>query len=251
VVQTADGEWSGQVTEILYPHIPVQWVLRDAEFRVSPLDITVPNVQIGYISGPGDLVAEGLTSVGAQVRVISAEQFRADDLQQIQTLMMGIRAFNATPSLHQAMPAILEWVAQGGTLIVQYQTNSRVGPLAGPISAAPLTIGRGRVTDETASVEFLDTQHPVFQRPHAIDDGDLAGWVQERGLYFAETWDSAWQPLMRMADPGELPQDGALLVSEHGAGLVVYTGISFFRQIPAGVPGAYRLLLNLVSLGHL
>ena len=251
VVRAGGREWSGQATEIQYPHIPVQWVLQESAFRLTPLDITVPDIQIGYISGPGDLVAEGLRSVGANVRSIPAEQFRTSDLQSLQTLVVGIRAFNATPALHASMPAILDWVALGGTLIVQYQTNSRVGPLAGAISAAPLTIGRGRVTDETAPMEFLVPEHAVFQRPHVIGEADLEGWVQERGLYFGETWDSAWTPLLRMADPGEAPQDGALLVSEHGAGLVVYTGISFFRQIPAGVPGAWRLLLNLVSLGHL
>lgn len=251
VVETGGRDWSSQATEINYPHIPVQWVLRNGSFRVAPLAITVPEIQIGYIAGPGDLVAEGLMSVGADVRVIPAEQFRADDLAGIQTLLVGIRAFNATPALHQSMPAILDWVADGGTLIVQYQTNSRVGPLAGAISAAPIVIGRGRVTDETASIEFLESSHAVFQQPHAIVEADLQGWVQERGLYFAETWDTAWTPLMRMADPDEAPQDGALLVSEHGEGIIVYTGISFFRQIPAGVPGAYRLLLNLVSLGHL
>ena len=251
VVRTGGREWSGQATEIQYPHIPVQWVLQESAFRLTPLDITVPDIQIGYISGPGDLVAEGLRSVGANVRSIPAEQFRTSDLQSMQTLLVGIRAFNASPALHASMPAILDWVALGGTLIVQYQTTSRVGPLAGAISAAPLTIGRGRVTDETAPMEFLVPEHAVFQRPHVIGEADLDGWVQERGLYFGETWDPAWTPLLRMADPGEAPQDGALLVSEHGAGRVVYTGISFFRQIPAGVPGAWRLLLNLVSLGHL
>ena len=251
VVRAGGREWSGQATEIQYPHIPVQWVLQESVFRLTPLDITVPDIQIGYISGPGDLVAEGLRSVGANVRSIPAEQFRTSDLQSLQTLVVGIRAFNATPALHASMPAILDWVALGGTLIVQYQTNSRVGPLAGAISAAPLTIGRGRVTDETAPMEFLVPGHAVFNQPHVIGEADLEGWVQERGLYFGETWDSAWTPLLRMADPGEAPQDGALLVSEHGAGRVVYTGISFFRQIPAGVPGAWRLLLNLVSLGHL
>jgi hypothetical protein len=143
----------------------------------------------------------------------------------------------------------MAYVERGGTVIVQYQTVNRLESLSGPIGPAPFTISRGRVTDQTAAVELLAPEHPALTTPHRIVAEDFDGWVQERGLYFAEEWDDAYTPLLRMADPGEEPADGSLLVASHGEGHFVYAGISFFRQLPAGTAGAYRLFENLIALG--
>jgi hypothetical protein len=137
----------------------------------------------------------------------------------------------------------------GGTVIVQYQTVNRLETLSGPVGPAPLRIDRTRVTDESAAVTLLAPDHPALTTPNAIGPADFEGWVQERGLYFGQEWDPAYTPLLRMNDPGEPPADGSLLVAAHGRGHVVYTGLSFFRQLPAGTPGAYRLFENLIALG--
>jgi hypothetical protein len=141
----------------------------------------------------------------------------------------------------------MRYVEQGGTLIVQYVTRSSISPLEQPIGPYPFEIGRGRVTDENAALRPLDPANPVLRTPHKLRPDDYAGWVQERGLYFAETWDAKYKPVFEVADPGEPPQRGALLIASYGKGRYVYTGLAFFRQLPAGVPGAYRLLVNLLT----
>jgi hypothetical protein len=141
----------------------------------------------------------------------------------------------------------MQYVERGGTLLVQYATRSSLSPLETPVGPFPLEIGRGRVTDETARLDVLEPGLSVLRTPHRITPADFDGWVQERGLYFAEHWDEHYQPVFEVADPGEAPQRGALLIARHGRGRYIYTGLSFFRQLPAGVPGAYRLLLNLLA----
>jgi hypothetical protein len=214
--------------------------------RVVPLDIEAPTARVAHVAGPGDLVAESLRQVGVAVEDVSAQDLDAATLAGFDTVLVGIRAFNVEPALHDRMPALLEWVEQGGVLVIQYQTNSRIGPLAVELGPSPMVLGRGRVTDETAAVELLG-DHAILRTPHALTAADFDGWIQERGLYFVESWSEGWTPLMRMADPGEAAQDGALMVHEFGAGRVVYCGLSLFRQLPAGVAGAYRLALNLVA----
>jgi hypothetical protein len=138
-------------------------------------------------------------------------------------------------------------VADGGTVVVQYTTNNRLAPLEQPIGPYPLTVGRERITDETAAMEPVDPKHAVLRTPNAITAADFDGWVQERGLYYAERWSDEYRPIFRSADPGEGSLLGGLLVAEHGRGRYVYTGLAFFRQLPAGVPGAYRLFANLLA----
>jgi hypothetical protein len=141
----------------------------------------------------------------------------------------------------------MRWVEDGGTVVVQYMTNNRLAPLDQPIGPYDLTIGRERVTDERAVMTALDPKHPVLREPNAIGPADFEGWVQERGLYYAEKWDPKYAPIFRAADPDEKALDGGLLVARHGKGRYVYTGLAFFRQLPAGVPGAYRLFANLLA----
>jgi hypothetical protein len=215
--------------------------------RVVPLDARVPAGLIGYVQGSGDSVADDLAHIGARVETIDDETLRAGDLSRFRAIVTGIRSYNTRAALRAAHDRLARYVEEGGTLVVQYNTQSRVGPLEGRIGPYPLEIGRGRVTDERAAVDFLVPDHELLVRPHRIGAGDFAGWVQERGLYFAETWDPRYQPILAAADPGEQALQGGLLFARHGQGRYVYTGLAFFRQLPAGVPGAYRLFLNLLG----
>ncbi len=245
-----DGQvWAQRLDAIDYPHIPVQSVLRRSTVRAAPLDLAGGALRVGEIEGPGDLVGERLRDVGIDVRPLEGANLDPGALDTLDAVLVGIRAFNADPRLHESLPVLLAWVEQGGVLVVQYQTNSRIGPLAGDIGPAPLVIGRGRVTDETAALRPLEPDSGVWTQPNMLSPADFEGWVQERGLYFAESWEAPWEPVVAIADPGEDEQLGAVLVARHGRGRVVYTGLSFFRQLPAGVPGGYRLLVNLLSPG--
>ena len=160
--------------------------------------------------------------------------------------MVGIRAFNVLESLQYKNQLLFDFAEQGGNLIVQYNTSRRLQTKE--ILPYPIQLSRDRVTDETSRVRILEPQHPAMQYPHQITAQDFDGWVQERGLYFANNWDPKYTPLLGMNDAGESEKFGSLLVAKHGEGTVVYTGLSFFRELPAGVPGAYRLLLNLIAL---
>src|SRR5262249_28472095 len=148
-----------------------------------------------------------------------------------------------------ARARLMQYVADGGTLVVQYNTNNFLSKVPTEIGPKPFRISQQRVTDETAAVEFVDPAHPILTRPNRIGAREFAGWVQERGLSFADQWDGAYQPILSLHDPGESPQKGGLLVAHHGKGAFIYTGLAFFRQLPAGVPGAYRLFANLIEHG--
>jgi LmbE family N-acetylglucosaminyl deacetylase len=239
--------WSFREDVLDHPHIPVQVVLRPSTVRAVPLDLKVPGERIGYVMGSGDSVADDLTHVGAQVEILDDEALRAGDLSRFAAIVTGIRAYNTRDALRAAHDRLMRYVEEGGTVVVQYNTQSRLGPLESRIGPFPLEIGRGRVTDERAAMEPLAADHEVLVRPHRIVASDFAGWVQERGLYFAETWDPRYTPLLAAADPGESPLGGGLLFARHGKGRYVYTGLAFFRQLPAGVPGAYRLFFNLIG----
>jgi LmbE family N-acetylglucosaminyl deacetylase len=230
-----------------YPHIERTQVLRPSVVRWVPLDLEVPDLRVGYVPGAGDEVAELLAEVGLNVRTLTETEVAEADFAGIDVVLLGVRAFNVHPTLPAARERIFDWVKQGGRLVVQYNTNNWFDALEYDLGPGTLQVGKGRVTDETAHVKRLSKKHPIWRSPHRIGDDAWSGWVQERGLYFAETWDDEWTPLVELADPGEAPQRGALLVKQHGDGDVVFTGLSFFRQLPAGVPGAYRLFINLLA----
>ena len=250
VVHVGDDASSWRVDEIDYPHIPPQAIVRPAEVRAAAISVKRGAVRrVGYIAGAGDEVTEGLRAIGYAVDVLDDETLATGNLRAWDAIVVGVRAYNAQPRLLEHLPRLLEWVSRGGTLVTQYQANNRLTPLEQSIGPYPLAIGRGRVTEEAAPMKVLEPAHAALTRPNALGPDDFTGWVQERGLYFAETWDPRYTPLLGMADSGQPDQErGALLVARHGKGAYVYCGLSLFRQIPAGVPGAHRLLANLLAL---
>ena len=242
--KTMDKSFS--VKEINYEHIPKQYVSQPSEAKLVRLDLTLPNKKVGYIMGAGDLVQTNLQAIGFPVTSIDIESISQEELNQFDTILVGIRAFNVLESLKYKNQLLFDFAAQGGTLIVQYNTSRRMQTKE--ILPYPIELSRDRVTDENSRVRILEPKHAAFNSPHKISAKDFEGWVQERGLYFANNWDPKITPLLGMNDEGESEKLGSLLVAPHGNGIVVYTGLSFFRELPAGVPGAYRLLLNLIAL---
>jgi len=243
-----DGaSWSVREDVIDYPHIPMQVVLQPALLKVVPLAVSVPVGLIGYIEGSGDTVADDLQHLGMRVELLDDEALRSADLSRFHAIVVGIRAFNTRATLRAQQDRLMRYVESGGTVVVQYNTQSRLGPLEGRVGPYPLEIGRGRVTDERAPMKVLVPGHELLTKPNAIGPSDFDGWVQERGLYFAETWDAKYTPIFSAADPDEKPLEGGLLFATYGKGRYVYTGLAFFRQLPAGVPGGYRLFMNLIG----
>lgn len=246
-ITVAGQTWSYREEVIDYPHIPLQTVLQPSVLRLVPLELKVADGTVGYIPGSGDTIAEDLAAAGVRVTVLDDETLRHGDLSRFSALVVGIRAYNARPLVRGAHERLMEYVKNGGTVVVQYNTTSEWEPLDTPIGPYPLTLGRGRVTDETAEMVVVDPESAVLATPNRIGAADFDGWVQERGLYFAETFDERYEPVFRAHDSGEEPLSGGLLVARYGKGRYVYTGLSFFRQLPAGVPGAYRLFANLIG----
>jgi LmbE family N-acetylglucosaminyl deacetylase len=232
-----------------YPHIRPRLLPTRAASVLQVLDVAVPDgLAVGYVEGAGDDGAAALRQLGVDVTMLDAAELASGDLDRFDTIMLGIRAYEFRPDVVAHNARLLDYARRGGTLIVQY--NKYEFP-QGDFAPYPLTMSRphDRVTDEAAEVRNLAPDHPVFTWPNAIGPEDFEGWVQERGLYFAATWDDRYEPLLEMADPGEAPLRGSTLIAPIGEGTYVYTGLSLFRQLPAGVPGAYRLLANLVGLG--
>jgi LmbE family N-acetylglucosaminyl deacetylase len=238
-----------EVRTISYDHIFPQTYFLESKLNLIRINLNLPALKIGYIEGAGDGVADALKQLGIEVTQIDASKIKSTTLQNFDAIILGIRAFNVSKELVQAKTDLMAFVEQGGTLIVQYNTENWVGKLlTQQIGPFPFKIGRDRVTDEKALVSILDTTHQAFNYPNKISSQDFEGWVQERGLYFATDWDSNYTPLLSMSDPTESPKLGSTLVAQYGKGNYVYTGLSFFRQLPAGVPGAYRLFVNMLFL---
>jgi len=231
---------------VAYDHIPVQMLQPTATLTAMSFDLAIRGEQVGFLAGAGDTTVEALTLMGYEVKLLTDADITAEGLADLDAVVLGIRAFNTRPNLMEYRDVLWAFVRSGGNVMVQYNTTS--GLPNGDLGPYPFRLSRDRVTDETAAVTVLDREHPAMVGPNRITTADFAGWVQERGLYFSSEWDAAYTPLLSMADPGEAPTEGSLLVAQHGEGYFVYTGLSFFRELPAGVPGAYRLLANLISL---
>ncbi len=234
------------MTDINYQHIPYQTVLMPSSAKLVSLDIKTKAKKIAYIMGAGDEIPKCLHQIGCMVDLINPEEITVERLTSYHALIMGVRAYNTVEGLKFKQNDIFEYVKNGGNVIVQYNVSN--GLITQQLAPYPLTLSRNRVTVEEAPMRIINPKHPVLNQPNAITDKDFDGWVQERGLYFPSTWDAAFQPVFSCNDPGEQPQEGSLLIAQYGKGNYVYTGISFFRQLVAGVPGAYRLFANLISL---
>jgi hypothetical protein len=244
-----DGERFASHVEVLeYPHVPPTPMPVDARVELVAADIQLPAVEhVGYVRGASDRVPEALAAIGVPIEVLGEKDLDSGDLSRFDAIVIGSRAYETDSALVRSNNRLLDYARAGGLLIVQYQQYAFVERGFAPYK---IEIARphDRVTDESAAVRVLDAHHPAFNRPNRIGPADWAGWVQERGLYFAHAWDPAYVPLIETSDPGQPPQRGGLLVAKLGKGTYVYTGLAFFREIPAGVPGGYRLFANLLGL---
>jgi LmbE family N-acetylglucosaminyl deacetylase len=247
-VKEGSRSYTMTLEEIDYPHISKQYMLRPNKATVSKIDLQSKVKSIAYLKGAGDKVAESLRNIGIEVFEFDVEDLRLETLVPFPTLVVGIRAFNVHKDLGFKNQILWDYVRQGGTVVVQYNTSR--GLDSSLLAPYPLQLSRDRVTDENAEVRFLKKEHPLLTEPNKITTADFQGWVQERGLYFANRWDDRYQPLFSMNDKGESQKMGSLLVADYGQGKFIFTGLSFFRQLPAGVPGAYRLFANLISYGQ-
>ena len=240
-------EYSFGHVRISYPHIGVHILMPRAEVTVVRADIRKKGERIGYIPGAGDDVPESLQQIGYTVKMLSDADITAKNLAQFSAVVLGIRAYNTDDRISTWLPELFTYVKNGGVAIAQYNTTADLKTKE--MAPYPLEISRDRVTDENAEVRILVPNHPLVTTPNKITSKDFDGWVQERGLYFPNKWDAAWTPILSCNDPNEKPLDGGLLVAKSGKGFFIYTSYSWFRQLPAGVPGAYRLFANMVSLG--
>lgn len=250
IVAIVDGvEYTKGFKEIKYDHIPVQTLFPEAEIKLVKLDVKTKSKRIGYIPGAGDEVAPSLSQLGYEVITLTDDMLAKESLSQFDAIVTGVRAYNTNEKLASFKPKLMEYVSNGGNLIVQYNTNSFAGPFKADIGPYPFKITRDRITDEEAKVVMELPNHPVFNTPNKITDKDFEGWIQERSIYHAGDWDVKYEAPISMADPNEKANKGALLIAKHGKGNFIYTGLVFFRELPAGVPGAYRLMVNIIELG--
>ena len=239
----------GALVLIDYPHIRPRAVVHTSTAELRAVRISLPALtRVGYVRGASDRVPEALQAVGVPIELLGPDTLARGDLSRYDAIVIGSRAYETDPAVVASNGRLLDYVRAGGLLIVQYQQYPFVN---GGFAPYRLSIARphDRVTDETAAVTVLDSASRAFHVPNDIGLDDWQGWVQERGLYFAHDWDPAYTPLVELHDPGEPPLQGGLLVATVGKGTYVYTGLSFFRQLPAGIPGAYRLFANLLALG--
>lgn len=248
LIHVGDQFIDKELVTLDYDHIPLQQLLLPSQSKIVRIPIQKKGELIGYINGAGDAIPESLKQIGYVVTELSVSELELERLNAFDAIVMGIRAYNTQDELQFKQPILDEYVKQGGTLIVQYNTSR--GLVTDQLAPYPLTLSRDRVTDEYAKVHLLAPNHEVLNVPNKISLSDFDGWVQERGLYFPGEWDAAFVPILGMNDPGAPETKGSLLVASYGQGHYVYTGISFFRELPAGVAGAYRLFANLLSLGN-
>jgi len=243
-----NNSYNKSIKRIEYDHIPYQFILSDAEAGLVNVDLKKTGTNIGYIAGAGDDVPAALKQIGYNVTMLSDELLLNEDLAKYNAIVTGVRAYNTNDRLQIHYNKLMDYVKNGGNLIVQYNTNNRIGPVKANIGPYPFTISRDRVTDEKADMKFTNEKHSALNFPNQITAKDFDGWIQERGIYFATEIDKQYETIFSIADPGEKASDGSLIIARSGKGNFVYTGLVFFRELPAGIPGAYRLFVNLLSL---
>ncbi len=241
------------MTVISYPHIPPQTLFPNADAKLVRTDVKLTAHKVGYVTGAGDQLPEALRQLGCEVTLLSERDLTGGNLGEFDAIVTGVRAYNVRADLRANQERLLEYVHNGGTLIVQYNV-AEGGPFGGRktgelarIGPYPLQIGRGRVSVEEAPVKFLEPDNPLLASPNHISEKDFEGWIQERGLYFASEWDSHYHAILETHDPGEKPQEGGMLAARYGQGVYIFSAFSWFRELPAGVPGAYRIFANMLS----
>jgi len=236
--------------EVKYDHIPNINYFHDASVTFRYIDLKTYGKKIAYIVGAGDKVPEALEQMGYDVNLLTLKELSRNDLSKFDAIITGVRAYNTNSWMGNYYDKLMKYVEQGGNLIVQYNTNNFLGGVTAKIGPYPFVINRNRITDENAAVTILKPDHPAFNFPNKINDDDFKGWKQERSIYHATDSSGKFEKLISMNDPGEKADDGSLLVAKYGRGYFTYTGLVFFRELPAGVPGAYRLLANLIALNR-
>ncbi|UTD14521.1 PIG-L family deacetylase [Tenacibaculum mesophilum] len=243
IAKVEGKSYDKELIEINYSHIPKQSVLLPSQAKVVRMDIKKNGTRIGYIQGSGDAIPESLQQIGYEVTELNVNEINGN-LEQFDAIVVGIRAYNTIKELQFKQKYLLEYVKNGGNLIVQYNTNRGVDVQA----PYELQLSRDRVTDEYSKVTLLAKEHSILNYPNKITEADFDGWVQERGLYFPNKWSKEYTSILSMYDKGESVKKGSLLVAKYGKGNYIYTGLSFFRELPAGVSGAYKLFANLLSV---
>jgi len=247
-IVTVNGQtFNKDKIDINYSHIYKQMVLKQAEAKGIRLKIKTKNEKIAYIMGAGDEVPKSLAQMGYEVQILKPEEISSERLKEFDVVMTGIRAYNVVNALAFKQNILLDFVRNGKTMIVQYNTTDDL--VTKEMAPFSLKVSRDRVTEEDAEVRFLAPNHPVLNYPNKITVEDFKGWKQEQGLYYPSEWDSNFTPILSANDKGEKPKNGALLVAKYGKGNYIYTGLSFFRELPEGVPGAFRLLANMLAIG--
>ncbi len=249
ITQKRDVTLKNAIRKINYDHIPDIFYERTDSTKITSMDIKTVGSRAGYIAGAGDKVPEALQQLGYTVTMLNEKDITLQNLQKFDVVITGVRAYNIHTWLTSAYPVLMEYVKEGGVLFLQYNTNNSLGPVKAAMSPYPFTVSGNRITDETAEVNFLLPQDPVLNFPNKITQKDFDGWIQERSIYNAENVDPAYRQIFSMKDPGEKDQSGSLIVADYGKGRFIYTGLVFFRELPAGVSGAYRLFANLIA-GH-
>jgi hypothetical protein len=245
-VATVDGQaYSRGIQTIQYPHIPTQTLFPEAVAPLVKLELRKRGQNVAYLMGAGDEVPEALRQIGYNVTLLEPKDLTAATLKKFDALVVGIRAYNTVDRLKTQQPEILKYIEQGGNVVVQYVVNR--GTVLPEIGPYPMTLSNDRVTVEDAPVTL--TKHQLLTAPNKITEQDFKGWVQEQGLYYPSKWDPKYQTVISSSDPGEAAKESAILVTDYGKGHYIYTGLSLFRELPAGVPGAYRLITNMISYG--
>ena len=245
-VATVEGQaYSRGIQQIIYPHIPTQTLFPEAVAPLVKLELRRRGQNVAYLMGAGDEVPEALRQIGYNVTLLEPKDLTAARLKQYDALVVGIRAYNTVDKLKTQQPEILKYIEAGGNVVVQYVVNR--GTVLPEIGPYPMTLSNDRVTVEDAPVTL--TKHPLLAAPNKITADDFKGWVQEQGLYYPSKWDPKYQTVISSSDPGEAAKESAILVTDYGKGHFIYTGLSLFRELPAGVPGAYRIITNMISYG--
>lgn len=239
---------AGRLTRIEYDHIPELHYFKPTVQRIRSIDLHILGKRVGYIPGAGDKIPEALEQMGYEVTQLTEKELSKYQLSEFDAIITGVRAYNTHAWLNDSYEKLMDYVKAGGNLIVQYNTSNQIGPVCAKIGPFPFQITRNRVTDEQAGVGFLLPQHPALNRPNKLEPADFDNWVQERSIYHAADTSGRFQKLLAISDPGERSDDGSLVIASYGKGWFTYTGLSLFRQLPAGVTGAYRLLANLIAL---